>query len=48
MELSHRSKEYDAVHERAEMLLRKLMNIPDTHDVLFYKGEQVCSFRWYR
>ena len=44
MELSHRSKEYDAVHERAEMLLRKLMNIPDTHDVLFLQGGASLQF----
>ncbi|ACJ34650.1 3-phosphoserine/phosphohydroxythreonine transaminase [Anoxybacillus flavithermus] len=44
MELSHRSKEYDAVHERAETLLRKLMNIPDTHDVLFLQGGASLQF----
>ena len=44
MELSHRSKEYDAVHERAEMLLRKLMNIPNTHDVLFLQGGASLQF----
>ena len=44
MELSHRSKEYDAVHGRAEMLLRKLMNIPDTHDVIFLQGGASLQF----
>ncbi|MBA2874797.1 3-phosphoserine/phosphohydroxythreonine transaminase [Thermaerobacillus caldiproteolyticus] len=44
MELSHRSKEYDAVHNKAKQLLRKLMNIPDTHDVLFLQGGASLQF----
>ncbi|WP_199426285.1 3-phosphoserine/phosphohydroxythreonine transaminase [Thermaerobacillus caldiproteolyticus] len=44
MELSHRSKEYDAVHNKAKQLLRKLMNIPDTHDILFLQGGASLQF----
>jgi phosphoserine aminotransferase len=44
MELSHRSKEYDAVHTRAKELLRKLMNIPETHDILFLQGGASLQF----
>jgi phosphoserine aminotransferase len=38
MELSHRSKEYDAVHQAAEANVRKLMNVPDDYAVLFLQG----------
>ena len=31
MEMSHRSKPYDAIHSEAEALLRELMNIPDNY-----------------
>jgi phosphoserine aminotransferase len=44
MELSHRSKEYDAVHNRAQTLLRKLMNVPETHDILFLQGGASLQF----
>jgi phosphoserine aminotransferase len=44
MELSHRSKEYDAVHTKAKELLRKLMNIPETHDILFLQGGASLQF----
>jgi phosphoserine aminotransferase len=38
MEHSHRGKEYEAVHDEALALLRALLAIPDTHDVLFVQG----------
>ncbi len=38
MEHSHRGKEYEAVHDEALALLRELLSIPDTHDVLFVQG----------
>ncbi len=38
MELSHRSKEYDRVHNEAIALLTELMDIPQTHQVLFLQG----------
>ncbi|GGJ74054.1 phosphoserine aminotransferase [Anoxybacillus voinovskiensis] len=44
MELSHRSKEYDAVHNNAKQLLKELMNIPDTYDVLFLQGGASLQF----
>jgi phosphoserine aminotransferase len=44
MELSHRSKEYDAVHNSAKERLKRLMNIPDTHDVLFLQGGASLQF----
>jgi phosphoserine aminotransferase len=38
MELSHRSKDYEEVHNRANTLLRELLGIPDTYEVLFLQG----------
>ncbi len=38
MEHSHRGKEYEAVHDEALALLRELLAIPDTHEVLFVQG----------
>src|SRR5512143_1890968 len=38
MEQSHRGKEYEAVHDEAIALTRKLLGVPDTHEVLFLQG----------
>jgi phosphoserine aminotransferase len=38
MEISHRSKEFIALTEQAEVTLRKLMNIPKNYHVLFMHG----------
>lgn len=38
MEMSHRSKVYDAIIKEAEADLRQLMNIPDNYKVLFLQG----------
>ena len=38
MEHSHRGKEYEAVHDEAMALLRELLGIPATHEVLFLQG----------
>jgi phosphoserine aminotransferase len=38
MEHSHRGKEYEKVHDEAIALLRGLLSIPDTHEVLFLQG----------
>ena len=44
MEMSHRSKTYDAIHKDAESLLRELMNIPDDYYVLFLQGGASTQF----
>ena len=44
MELSHRSKEYDAIHEKAKSLLKELMNISDEYEVLFLQGGASLQF----
>ncbi|HTJ83399.1 MAG TPA: 3-phosphoserine/phosphohydroxythreonine transaminase [Polyangiaceae bacterium] len=38
LEHSHRGKAYEAVHDEAISLLRELLAIPDTYDVLFVQG----------
>ncbi len=44
MEVSHRSKEYLAVTEKAEAKLRSLMSIPDNYKVLFLQGGGSLQF----
>ena len=44
MELSHRSKEYEAVHNEAQLLLRKLLSIPNNYEVLFLQGGASLQF----
>ena len=38
IEHSHRGAAYAKVHEEAKSLFRELMNVPDTHEVLFMQG----------
>lgn len=44
MEMSHRSQEFADIHQQAKNLLRKLMNIPETHDILFLQGGASSQF----
>lgn len=44
MELSHRSKDYEAVHEGAKANLRKILNIPDDYEILFLQGGASLQF----
>ena len=44
MEMSHRSKVYDAIIKEAESLLREVMNIPDNYKVLFLQGGASSQF----
>jgi phosphoserine aminotransferase len=44
MEISHRSKEYDAVHEEALALTRELMGIPANYKILLLQGGAHLSF----
>jgi phosphoserine aminotransferase len=44
MEMSHRSKEYEAIIETAEADLRTLMAIPDSYTVLFLQGGASLQF----
>lgn len=44
MEMSHRSKDYDAIIKEAEARLRKIMGIPDNYKVLFLQGGASLQF----
>ncbi len=44
MEMSHRSKEYQAIFDETEANLREIMNIPDNYDVLFLQGGASTQF----
>lgn len=44
MEMSHRSKDYMAITQKAEAQLRSLMGIPDNYKVLFLQGGASLQF----
>lgn len=44
MEMSHRSKEFDAILQQAEQDLRDLMHIPDNYKILFLQGGGSTQF----
>ena len=44
IEVSHRSKEWDAVMDECRALWKELLNIPDTHEVLFMAGGASTQF----
>ena len=41
IEMSHRSKEYDAVHMEAMDLVRRLYGVPDNYKILFLGGGDI-------
>ena len=44
LEISHRSPEFEEVVKSAESLVRELLNVPDTHSVLFLQGGASMQF----
>ena len=44
MELSHRSPEFEAIHNAAEQNLRKLLAVPDDYAVIFVQGGGSLQF----
>lgn len=44
IEISHRSKEFVAIMERAQNLVRELLNVPDNYSVLFLQGGASLGF----
>jgi phosphoserine aminotransferase len=44
MEMSHRSKTYEDVHNEAQELLRELMGIPENYHILFLQGGASLQF----
>ncbi|NCA67530.1 MAG: aminotransferase class V-fold PLP-dependent enzyme, partial [Clostridia bacterium] len=44
MEMSHRSKDYEAIHNECIALLRELMDIPENYEVLLLQGGASTQF----
>ncbi len=44
MEMSHRGKHYDAVHQEALANFRELLSVPDTHEIVFMQGGATSQF----
>jgi phosphoserine aminotransferase len=44
IEMSHRGKHYDDVHYEAIANIREVLNIPDSHDILFIQGGASLQF----
>ena len=44
MEMSHRSKSFEDIRDRAEATLRRIMNIPEDYAVLFLQGGASTQF----
>lgn len=44
MEVSHRSKEFVAVMDEAVALVKELLHVPDTHEVLYLQGGASTQF----
>lgn len=44
LEMSHRSKEYEGVHNKAAALLKELLAIPENYDILFLQGGASLQF----
>ncbi|PCJ57798.1 MAG: 3-phosphoserine/phosphohydroxythreonine aminotransferase [Planctomycetota bacterium] len=44
IELSHRSKEYDAVHQEAMTLSKEVFGVPDEFEVMFIQGGATLQF----
>ena len=44
MELSHRSKQYSAIHDEAQALMKELMGLPENYEVLLLQGGASLQF----
>ncbi len=44
IEISHRSKSFVAVMDKAKSLVRELLQVPDTHEILFLQGGASLEF----
>lgn len=44
MEISHRSKDFEAVLQKAKALVKELLGVPDSHEVLFLQGGASTQF----
>jgi phosphoserine aminotransferase len=44
LEISHRSKEFEAIIKEAESLIRSLLQVPETHSIVFVHGGASLNF----
>ena len=44
IEMSHRGEHYDKVHYEAMAGIREVLNVPDSHDILFIQGGATLQF----
>lgn len=44
LELSHRSQEYQSIHDNAKSALATFLSMPDTHEILFLQGGASLQF----
>lgn len=44
MEISHRSKDFEAVLQKAKALVKELLNVPENYEVLFLQGGASTQF----
>ena len=44
MEISHRSKQYDEIHNQASTLIKELMNLPNDYKILWLQGGASSQF----
>ena len=44
MEMSHRSKAYQEIFDEAKALLRRTLNVPESHEILFMQGGATGQF----
>jgi phosphoserine aminotransferase len=44
LEISHRSKDFIAIHEQAKQLVKELLQVPDSHHILFLTGGASSQF----
>lgn len=44
MEMSHRSKAFASIAEKTREDLRKLMEVPETHEIMFFQGGACQQF----
>src|SRR5690554_5320693 len=44
MEISHRSKEFEAINDEAQSLIKQLLNVPAGYKVLFLQGGASTQF----
>lgn len=48
IEMSHRGAIFTDIIEETRLLVRELLDVPETHDILFLQGADTCNLPWFR